>query len=49
MNNYPNVTEQNLINFVKLAEQQKNQTAPKFKKKKGYTHDEKLAKSCGMV
>ena len=31
MNIYPNVTEQDLINWRKLAEQQKNQRAPKFK------------------
>ena len=33
MSFYSNVTEQDLINLRKLAEQQKNQRAFKFKKK----------------
>ena len=46
MSIYSNVTEQDLINLRKLAEQQKNQRAEKIKNiilKK--THDTKLAES----
>ena len=31
MNNYSNVTEEDMINLRQLAEQQKNQRAPKVK------------------
>ena len=44
MSIYSNVTEQDLINLRKLAEQQKNQRAIKIKNKIfKQTHDKKLA------
>ena len=46
MSNYSNVTEQDLINLRKLAEQQKNQRAAKIQKRNlKQTHDVKLAES----
>ena len=46
MSIYSNVTEQDLINLRKLAEQQKNQRAEKIKKKiLKQTNDIKLAES----
>ena len=46
MSNYSNVTEQDLINLRKLAEQQKNQRAIKIKNRiLEKTHDKKLAES----
>ena len=46
MSIYSNVTEQDLINLRKLAEQQKNQRALKIKNRiLKQTHDEKLAES----
>ena len=48
MSIYPNVTEQGLDNFFKLAEQQKNQRALNLKKKK-QTHDVKLAENLSSL
>ena len=47
MSRYSNVTEQDLINLRKLAEQQKNQRALKNNKKRilEQTHDFKLGES----
>ena len=46
MSIYPNVTEQDLANLRKLAEQQKNQRAEKIKNRSlKQTHDVKLAES----
>ena len=46
MSIYPNVTEQDLINLSRLAEQQKNQRAEKIKSRiLKQTHDMKLAES----
>ena len=46
MSIYSNVTEQDLINLCKLAEQQKNQRAEKIKNRNlKQTHDIKLAES----
>ena len=46
MSNNSNVTEQDLINLRKLAEQQKAQRAPKTKKKiLKQTHDFKLTET----
>ena len=46
MSIYSNVTEQDLDNLRKLAEQQKNQRALKIKNRIiKQTHDEKLAES----
>ena len=50
MSNHSNVTEQDLINLGKLAEQQKNHRAPKIKKRiLKQTHDIKLAESFSPV
>ena len=46
MSIYSNVTEQDLINLRKVAEQQKNQRAEKIKNRiLKQTHDVKLAES----
>ena len=46
MSIYSNVTEQDLINLRKLAEQQRNERALKIKNKNlKQTHDIKLAES----
>ena len=46
MSIYSNVTEQDLNNLRKLAEQQKEQRAPKIKNSiLKHTHDVKLAES----
>ena len=50
MSIYSNVTEQNLENFRKLAEQQKNQRAEKIKNRiLKQTHDIKLAESLSPI
>ena len=50
MSLYPNVTEQDLINLRKLAEQQKNQRALKNKKRLlKQTNDIKLAESLSPI
>ena len=50
MSIYSNVTEQDLINLRKLAEQQKNQRALKVKiKNLKQTHDNKLAESLSLI
>ena len=50
MSIYSNVTEQDLINLRKLAEQQKEQRALKIKNTiLKQTHDEKLAESLSPV
>ena len=50
MSIYSNVTEQDLINLHKLAEQQKNQRAEKIKTKiLKQTHDIKLAESFSPI
>ena len=50
MNIYSNVTEQDLINLRRLAEQQKNQRAPKIKNRiLKQTHDVKLAESFNPI
>ena len=50
MNIYSNVTEQDLNNLCKLAEQQKNQRAEKIKKRTlKQTHDVKLAESLSHI
>ena len=50
MSIYSNVTEQDLINLRKLAEQQKNERAPKIKNKiLKQTHDVKLAESLSPI
>ena len=50
MSIYSNVTEQDLINRRKLAEQQKNQRAPKIKNRiSKQTHDVKLAESLSPI
>ena len=50
MSIYSNVTEQNLINLRKLAEQQKNQRASKIKNRiVKQTHDIKLAESLSPI
>ena len=50
MSIYSNVTEQDLINLRKLAEQQKNQRAEKFKSRiLKQTHDIKLAESLSPI
>ena len=50
MSIYSNVTEQDLINLRKLAEQQKNQRALKIKNRiLKQTHDTKLAESLSPI
>ena len=50
MSIYSNVTEQDLINLQKLAEQQKNQRALKFKNRiLKQTHDIKLAEGLSPI
>ena len=50
MSTYSNVTEQDLINLRKLAEQQKNQRAGKIKTRiLEQTHDVKLAESFSPI
>ena len=50
MSVYSNVTEEDLINLRKLAEQQKEKRALKFKKRiSKQTHDIKLAESTSPV
>ena len=50
MSIYSNVTEQDLINLRKLAEQQKNQRAEKVKNRiLKHTHDVKLAESLSPI
>ena len=50
MSIYSNVTEQDMINLRKLAEQQKNQRALKIKNKiLKHTHDIKLAESLSPI
>ena len=50
MSIYSDVTEQDLINLGKLAEQQKNQRAEKIKNRiSKQTHDVKLAESLSPV
>ena len=50
MSIYSNVTEQDMINLRKLAEQQKNQRALKIKNRVlKQTHDIKLAESLSPV
>ena len=50
MSNYSNVTEQDLINLRKLAEQQKEQRALKIKNRiLKQTHDKKLAESLSPI
>ena len=50
MSIYSNVTEQDLINLRKLAEQQKNERALKFENNNlKQTHDRKLAKSLSPI
>ena len=50
MSLYSNVTEQDLINLRKLAEQQKEQRALKFKNRVlKQTHDKKLAESLSPI
>ena len=50
MSFYSNVTEQDLINLRKLAEQQKNQRVEKIKKRiLKQTHDVKLAESLSPI
>ena len=50
MSIYSNVTEQDLINLRKLAEQQKNQGAEKIKNRiLKQTHDVKLAESLSPI
>ena len=49
MSNYSNVTEQDLLNLRKLAEQQKEQRALKNKNRiLKQTHDVKLAESLSL-
>ena len=50
MSIYSNVTEEDLINLRKLANQEKNQQAPKIKKRiSKQTHDVKLAESLSTI
>ena len=50
MSIYSNVTEQDLINLRKLAEQQKNERALKIENNNlKQTHDRKLAKSLSPI
>ena len=50
MSSYPNVTEQDMINLRKLAEQQKNQQALKIKNRiLRQTHDIKLPESLSPI
>ena len=50
MNIYSNVTEQNLDNLRKLAQQQKEQRALKIKNRiLKQTHDKKLAESLSPI
>ena len=50
MSVYPNVTEEDLINLSKLAEQQEEQRAIKIKNKIiNQTHDEKLTKNLSPI
>ena len=50
MSIYSNVTEQDFINLRKLAEQQKNQRAPKIKNRfLKQTHDIKLAENFSPI
>ena len=50
MSIYPNVTEQDLINLSKLAEQQKNQRAIKIRiRNLKQTHDEELAETFSPI
>ena len=50
MSIYSNLTEQDLINLRKLAEQQKEQRAPKIKNSiLKQTHDVRLAKSLSPI
>ena len=50
MSIYSNVTEQDLINLRKLANQQKNQRAEKIKNRiRKETHDKKLAESLSPI
>ena len=49
MSLYPKVTEQDLINIHKLAEEQRDQRALKIKKRNlKKTHDVKLAESLSL-
>ena len=49
MSIYSNVTEQDLINLRKLAEQQKEQRALKINRILQQTHDIKLAESLSPI
>ena len=50
MSNYPNVSQQGLINLTKLAQQQKNQRALKIKNRiLKQTHDMKLPESLSPI
>ena len=49
MSIYPNVTEKDLINLRKLAEQQKNQRANKFNRILKQTHVKKLAENLSLI
>ena len=50
MSIYPNVTEQDLINLRKLAEQQKNQHAPQIKDRiLKRTHDIRFAENSSPI
>ena len=50
MSIYSNVTEEDLINLRKLAEQQKNERALKIKNRiLKQTHDDKLAESLSPI
>ena len=50
MSIYSNVTEEDLNNLPKLADQQKNQGAPKIKNRNiKQTHDIKLAESLSPI
>ena len=50
MSIYSNVTEEDMINLRKLADQQKNQRAEKIKNRiLKQTHDEKLAESLSPI
>ena len=50
MSFYSNVSEQDMINLRKLAEQQREQRAPKIKNKiLKQTHDDKLAESLSPI
>ena len=50
MSTYPNINNQDLFNFGKLAEQQKNQRAIEIKNEiLKQTHDKKLAQSFAAI